>query len=259
MDKITINSKENIIINKDGSYLLDEEIQAKNYNINIIDCKATIIDLSKCINKSINIKNSSVTIVEAIDNSYSKTLKIDNDNSTLDYNIIDLYNDSVLYDINEFINKGKTAINIASISYKDKNKNYKIKTSNLESYSVNEINCFGIVKDNSLLNFDVSSFIKNGAKKATVRQNSNILLFDETSIGKNNPILIIEENDVKASHGSSIGKIDDDTLFYLCSRGLSKNEATNLICLGKMEYLINKINDTSIKESLINKFKERMG
>ena len=69
---------------------------------------------------------------------------------------------------------------------------------------------------------------------------------------------MIEENDVKASHGSSIGKIDDDTMFYLCSRGLTKNEATNLICLGKIEYLIKKIEDNEIKESLINSFKERM-
>jgi hypothetical protein len=107
-------------------------------------------------------------------------------------------------------------------------------------------------------NYDVKSYIAKGAKKAVVRQNSNILLFDEASLGKNNPILIIEENDVKASHGSSVGKIDDDTMFYLCSRGLTRNEATNLICLGKMEYLIKKIEDNDIKESLIRDFKERM-
>ena len=92
-----------------------------------------------------------------------------------------------------------------------------------------------------------------------MRQNSNILLFDKNSLGKNNPVLLIEENDVKASHGSSIGKIDDDTMFYLCSRGLSKIEATNLICLGKVEYLMNKINDEKIKELVVNNFKERMG
>ena len=97
-----------------------------------------------------------------------------------------------------------------------------------------------------------------GAKKSIVRQSSNILLFDEVSTGKNNPVLLIEENDVKASHGSSIGKIDDDTMFYLCSRGLSKNEATNLICLGKIDYLIKQIEDKEIKETLVNKFKERM-
>ena len=55
----------------------------------------------------------------------------------------------------------------------------------LEPNTFNEINCFGIVKDESLLNYDVSSFIKNGAKKAIVRQNSNILLFDKKSTGKN--------------------------------------------------------------------------
>ena len=83
-------------------------------------------------------------------------------------------------------------------------------------------------------------------------------MFDKESKGESDPVLVIEENDVKASHGSSIGKIDDDTMFYLCSRGLSKSEATNLICLGKVQYLINKIDDTDVKELLISNFKERM-
>ena len=109
-----------------------------------------------------------------------------------------------------------------------------------------------------MLKYDITSFIKKGAKKSVVNQSSKILLFDKESIGINNPILEIEENDVKANHGSSIGKIDDETMFYLCSRGLSKVEATNLICLGKIQHLIDKIEDTIVKETLINKFKERM-
>lgn len=259
MDKIIVKDINDLVINKDGYYVISEEVQAKSYEINIIDCKATIIDLSSTNDRTIKSSNSDVTIIETINDSNLKSLNIENNNSNIDYNIIDLYDDEIFYNLKEVTNKGNCKINIASVSYKNKKKNYVINTSNLEPNTFNEINCFGIVKDESLLNYDVSSFIKNGAKKAIVRQNSNILLFDEKSTGKNNPILIIEENDVKASHGSSIGKIDDDTMFYLCSRGLSKNEATNLICLGKMEHLINKINDESIKESLINKFKERMG
>lgn len=259
MDKIIVKDINDLIINKDGCYVISEEVQSKNYEINIMDCKATIIDLSSVTNKTLKFTNSDVTVIETINDCNSKLLNMENNNSNIDYNIIDLYDNEISYSLKEITNTGKCTINIASVSYKNKKKNYVINTSNLEPNTFNEINCFGIVKDESLLNYDVSSFIKNGAKKAIVRQNSNILLFDEKSIGKNNPILIIEENDVKASHGSSIGKIDDDTMFYLCSRGLSKNEATNLICLGKMEHLINKINDESIKESLIKKFKERMG
>lgn len=255
------NIAQPITINQDSYLIIDSEVQTKNIEFNIIDCSVIVIDMSSSKNKIYNFKNSNATFVEIINSNNIEKLEINNDKSEVEYNIIDLYDKDINYNINEnSISEGSnTSINMASVCYKEKTKNYKINTSNKRGNTVNEINCFGIVKDKSILNYDVTSLIEKGAKQSVVRQSSNILLFDENSLGKNNPVLLIEENDVKASHGSSIGKIDDDTMFYLCSRGLTRNEATNLICLGKVEYLIKKINDEKIKETLVNNFKERMG
>lgn len=263
MDKIIIDSSYNeseLLFDKDSYILIKDDVQAKNLKLNIMNCNVTIVDMSSANNKIFNFDNSKGVVIEVVNNNYSKLLNLKNNKSEVEYNILDLINSDIEYLIEDEIIgvNGRINMNIASISYKNTNKNYKINTSNLVGSTFNEISCFGIVKDKSVLNYDVSSFIKNGAKQANVRQNSNILLFDDESLGKNNPVLLIEENDVKASHGSSIGKIDDEIMFYLCSRGLSRNEATNLICLGKVGHLINKIDDESIKESLINKFKERM-
>ena len=258
---ITLRDATNsVTINKDSYLIIDSEVQSKNIEFNILDCNVIVIDMSSSKNKKFNFKNSNATFVEIINSNAIEQLEINNDKSDVEYNIIDLYDDSINYCVNEnSISEGsKTNINMASICYKEKTKNYKINTSNKKGNTVNEINCFGIVKDKSILNYDVTSRIEKGARQSIVRQSSNILLFDECSLGKNNPVLLIEENDVKASHGSSIGKIDDDTMFYLCSRGLTRSEATNLICLGKVEYLIKKINDEKIKETLVNNFKERM-
>lgn len=263
MDKLVINdfSKAgNITISKDCNIFLTKEVKNSNIELMVKDCKVTIIDDSNASNKKIKFENSIGTIVDISNKTIKKKIKLINDNSDVEYNIIDLLDNDVECCLEEEIvsSGAKTEINVASICYKNKNKNYVINTSNLEKNSINNINCFGIVKDDSKLNYDITSFIKNGASKSIVSQNSSILLFDEVSVGKSNPILVIEENDVKANHGSSIGKIDDETMFYLCSRGLSKSEATNLICLGKVQHLIDKIDDESIKEMLINTFKERM-
>lgn len=263
MDKLVINkalSSKKTVIDKDMYVVFSNELEDNNIKIEIKDCKATIIDNSFLCDKEINAINSDVVVVDISNKSNENSLMLINDGSNIEYNIIDLLDDNINFKLEEQVvgANSKTDINIASICYKNKNKNYVINTSNLDRFTTSSVNCFGIVKDNSNLNYDVTSFIKNGAKKSVVRQNSSILLFDEASNGKSNPILVIEENDVKANHGSSIGKIDDDTMFYLCSRGLSKGEATNLICLGKVQYLINKIEDTSIRESLVNKFRERM-
>lgn len=261
MDKLVVSKDTSLNLNiTNNTYVIvDNEVQAKEINFNIMDCKATIINKGKCDVKNIVAKDSKVTFIDISEANNSKLI-LENYGSLVDFNIIDLNDNDVSYFIeaNDLELNSNNIINIASVCYKNKNKNYTINTKNLEFNTVNEVNCFGIVKDESILNYDVTSFIKKGAKQSVVRQNSKILLFDEKSIGKNNPILEIEENDVKASHGSSIGKIDDDTMFYLCSRGLSKNEATNLICLGRVEYLIKKIDDEEVKEVLINNFKERM-
>ena len=262
MDKVYIGKdiKNTLTIDKDSYVVIGKDACIDNFEINIIGCKATIINLSTVKDKKFNFSECIASIVEVVNDKEDKTLELNNVDSNIEYNIIDLYDDGFDYKIEEINNSLniKSSINIASVCYKSNEKNYLINTSNLRGYDSNEVTCFGIVKDDSNLNYDVKSYIAKGAKKAVVRQNSNILLFDEASLGKNNPILIIEENDVKASHGSSVGKIDDDTMFYLCSRGLTRNEATNLICLGKMEYLIKKIEDNDIKESLIRDFKERM-
>lgn len=262
MNKIVLNANtflNDITIETDSYVIICEDVRAKELNLNIIGCKVIIIDNSKLNNKNLNIVNGEGMVVEIVNNQRGM-LNVNNENSSVEYNIIDLSSEKIDYkvDVTAGSENSVNVINIASVSYSDVAKYYKVNTSNLVRHSESEINCFGIVSGKSEINYDVTSFIKNGAKKSKVRQNSNILLFDEASKGENNPILIIEENDVKASHGSSIGKIDDDTMFYLCSRGLTKKEATNLICLGKVEYLIKKIDDIQIKESLINEFKERM-
>lgn len=262
MDSIIINKEQAdaFNVNKDSYIIISDEIQSKSIEINIMDCKATIIDMSFIQNKAYNLKNCQINLIEIINDSKEKDIVINNESSIIDYNVIDLYDDEINYSLKGNANTrgAMNNINIASICYKNKNKNYIINTVNHEQKTNNEINCFGIVKDESVLNYNVTSLIEKGAKQSVVRQNSNILLFDEKALGKNSPILLIEENDVKASHGSSIGKIDDDTMFYLCSRGLSKSEATNLICLGKVEYLISKIENKEIRENLVNNFKERM-
>ena len=262
MDRIIISkeSANNLTVTKDSYVIINDEVQTNLFEINIIDCNVTIIDMSSCENKFYNFKNSQATLIEIINNKDRRTLNIDNDGSNIEYNIVDLCDYDVDYKIKEqCFKEGQCNINIACVCYKNKNKKYVVDTGNMTSNTLNEVNCFGIVKDKSVLNYEVTSLIVNGAKGSVVKQNSNILLFDEKSLGKNNPVLLIEENDVKASHGSSIGKIDDETMFYLCSRGLSKKEATNLICLGKVGHLIKKIKDEEIKERLVNNFKERMG
>lgn len=66
------------------------------------------------------------------------------------------------------------------------------------------------------------------------------------------PILLIDEYDCFANHGAAIGKMSDDDLFYLMSRGLNKNEAFLLILQGIIKPFIDSLEDDEMKERIDN-------
>ncbi|MBI4084460.1 MAG: SufD family Fe-S cluster assembly protein [Candidatus Levybacteria bacterium] len=88
-----------------------------------------------------------------------------------------------------------------------------------------------VFKDTASFNSDGMVRIQKGAKNANGYFNSKVLLFDDAK-GRSVPSLEINENEVKAGHASTIGRPDENQLFYLQSRGLSEREAQELIISG---------------------------
>ncbi len=91
--------------------------------------------------------------------------------------------------------------------------------------------------DNSSFNNDGMVRINKGAKNTDGYFQSKVLLFDNAK-GRSVPSLEIDENEVKAGHGSTIGRPDQNQLSYLRSRGLSEKDAEALIVSGFFEPLI---------------------
>lgn len=241
-----------INIEKDTELVISS--QANDIQININNCRAIITDIS-CSSKTINIVNGE------LEYSYIKGLAhegkniITTENGKCVIRVIDLEsnNGSEIYNLITKGYKDEIDFSVACISKKNVNKDYFIRSENITGDTGVKIDCFGIVEDTSKLKYDITSYIKQGAKRSVVNQNSKILLFDKESVGINNPILEIEENDVKANHGSSIGMIDEETLFYLTSRGIEESVARNLVSMGKISYMIEKINDKKIREKLLER------
>jgi Fe-S cluster assembly protein SufD len=91
--------------------------------------------------------------------------------------------------------------------------------------------------DNSSFNNDGMVRINKGAKNTDGYFQSKVLLFDNAK-GRSVPSLEIDENEVKAGHGSTIGRPDQNQLFYLRSRGLTEKDAEALIVSGFFEPII---------------------
>ena len=73
------------------------------------------------------------------------------------------------------------------------------------------------------------------------------------------PLLLIDENDVKASHALTIGQPDADQLYYLQSRGLSTKQAVGLLSVGYFLPVIDLVEDEELKDSLRQEMESKVG
>ncbi|NBK97843.1 MAG: SufD family Fe-S cluster assembly protein [Erysipelotrichia bacterium] len=97
--------------------------------------------------------------------------------------------------------------------------------SNMEHYAIND--------KHGLLNIVASGKIEKGAKGSKSHQSTKVLTLAEEAKEKVSvtPLLLIDENDVEASHACGIGEMNEDHLYYLQTRGLDKRAALGLLTL----------------------------
>ena len=92
--------------------------------------------------------------------------------------------------------------------------------------------------------------IQKSAYQTSSFLHTDALVIGEDTSNVSEPVLQIEANDVKASHGSTTGRINPDHLYYLMSRALDYETAQNLIVQGFFESLISKIADVKVRSQM---------
>ena len=94
------------------------------------------------------------------------------------------------------------------------------------------VNVRAVLRGKAKFDFRGNVRIEKGAKGADAYLRSDALLFDDAKMGDDTPALEILEPDVKAGHAATIGKVDENMLFYLMTRGLSRSQAEKLFVYG---------------------------
>jgi Fe-S cluster assembly protein SufD len=113
----------------------------------------------------------------------------------------------------------------------------------------------GILYDKSTGVFNGKIKVSKEAQKTNAYQsNKNLLMSTEASINTK-PQLEIFADDVKCSHGTSTGKVDTNALFYLKSRGISHNNAVQLLLMAYTQEIIDYIKNEQVLELVLNTLK----
>lgn len=117
----------------------------------------------------------------------------------------------------------------------------------------------GALKDKSRSVF--TGLIKidpTGQQTNSYLKNENLML-DETARADSIPSLEIDANDVRASHGATIGKIVEEYVFYLMSRGIPRNTAVRMVIEGFFHKVFDRMHYDQVREKLFNTVSRKIG
>ena len=137
---------------------------------------------------------------------------------------------------------------MAVLSKEQEQKHYEVLIQHNQPHTFGQMDNYGVVKDQGKLVIDGIGTITKGQHGSAAHQTNKIMVFDANCIASANPYLYIDEYDVKASHAAGVGKMDEDHLYYLQSRGLSKKQAMHLITYGYLKPVIEVIDNEMLKE-----------
>lgn len=252
----------NIDTNLNTNYLVSEI----NINLKENTSSSFIINITGEGYNNLKIK------VNAKDNSSSKLLLINNlsktsksfisfenelgNNSNLTTNFIDLGGEIRLSNYYSKINEYSTdTLNNIHIG---KNKDIIDMNYHMESYgkkSNSNIEVAGALFDETKKSFKGIIDFKEGSDKAIGYENENELLFSDKAVSKSLPMLLCHEEDVSGTHSVSTGKVDENKLFYLMSKGINEKEANKLIMYANFNKILENIDN---KEDIIKLIEEKM-
>lgn len=132
------------------------------------------------------------------------------------------------------------------------------RVTNIGPRSIGHILQHGVILEDATLTFNGIGHIIKGAKGADAQQENRVLMLSRTARGDANPLLLIDENDVQAGHAASVGRVNEQQMYYLMSRGLSKEVAQRLVIRGFLGAVLTEIPDKNVRQQLTDTIERKL-
>ena len=244
----SINLKVDILLEENSSLKLIEFSNDKS-TTNFIN-----------INYNFDVQKNSILKNYKIDNNSNSNIKYYFNNISQDTNsvseifLLSSGSEFIKNEINCNLNGKYASAFVNGVFILNKTKHHEIKTNinhlvkNTKSYQLIK----GVLEDTSKAVYQGKIFVDSKAQKTDGYQLSKAILLNDNTEFNAKPELEIYADDVKCSHGSASGSLNEDSIFYLMSRGLNYQEAKKLLINGFLLDVIEKITDTEIRNLIKN-------
>jgi Fe-S cluster assembly scaffold protein SufB len=172
------------------------------------------------------------------------------------------YGDLTVGDTNRSVQvslQGKgSKVQLNSATLISKNTDLRYQFSHQAQFTQGDMKNYAVmVKDGNLSLYAIGHIEKTGANSET-HQSTRVLNLEGSKKAAVYPHLIIDNNEVQASHAESTGQMDDDHLYYLQSRGLSEAQAIRLMVKGYLSSVTESISDEALKSLILEKIDQKV-
>lgn len=108
----------------------------------------------------------------------------------------------------------------------------------------------GTLQDEAQKTYRASIDFKNGCSGAEGQEMEETLLLSARALNKSIPLILCDEEDVAGEHGATIGKLSEDVLFYMQSRGIAKTDAEKIMARAKIASVASLIKDDDVTQKI---------
>lgn len=158
--------------------------------------------------------------------------------------------------LNISLNGENAEVDFLAIILGEKSETFDFETNSIHKspHTKGNFTIRSVLNDSSQVEFKGNLKIEKKAQSTNVYLAHHTLMLSDKSKTNTIPCLEIEADEVKAGHSATIGKLDDDSIFYIKSRGLSKMQAEKMLIKSFIEQDIQKITDEELKKEIYAKF-----
>ncbi|MGI6117337.1 MAG: SufB/SufD family protein [Bilifractor sp.] len=119
-----------------------------------------------------------------------------------------------------------------------------------------EINAAGVLRDRAFKLFRGTIDFQTGCSGSTGDEMEDVLLMDDGVVNQTIPLILCAEEDVVGNHGATIGRLDEDLMFYMEARGMNREEIYEMMAKARVDAVIRKIPDPKTRDALSEQERE---
>lgn len=210
-------------------------------------------------------KNSTINLIK-VQSLSDKSIHLDGsivkleENARVNFILVELGSKTSVTNVCSELEGYRSSASVHTVYIGDKGRtldmNYRINHYGKETQSNIEVK--GALMDKSQKTFRGTIDFKKGASGSIGKEEEYAVLLSKEAKNKSVPILLCTEEDVSGEHSASAGKIDENKLFYLMTRGIREEEAKRLIIEANIRPIIDLIPDKNIKTIIYDEIRRKL-